>query len=116
MTDSNLSTTSGTGAQNNTQDPQTAGNSAASGSPTASVQPGIVGSLDSGTGGVPLTSQSLPTIALTPTTASVVTVAPVALPQHHHFGSLLIGISIILFIAAVALVATTFLPAKNTTK
>lgn len=116
MADTNLSTSTGTGAQNSTQDPQTAGNSAGSGSPTASVQPGIIGSLDTGTGGVLLTSQSLPTIALTPTTASVATVAPVALPPRHHFGPLLAGVSIILFIVAVALIIGVFLPAKKTTK
>ncbi|MDL2341675.1 MAG: hypothetical protein QFB87_01175 [Patescibacteria group bacterium] len=106
-----LPTTTGTGTQNSTQDPQTAGTSAGSGAPISQVQPGAVNTLDTGTGGVPLTSQNLSTVALKPT-SSLVVKPDVA--QQHTSASTTVAASL-LFVVALVLVVSIFMPAKNTT-
>lgn len=112
MADTLSTIKTGAGTQNSTQDPQTAGNSAGAGTPTSSVQPGSVGSLDTATGGVPLGGSRLSTIPLSQTSTSVVKAD--AGPQHSGLASS--GISIVLFLLAAGMLIAIFAPAKNTTK
>ncbi|MBC7707750.1 hypothetical protein H7Y63_00825 [Polaromonas sp.] len=107
-----LPITAAYGSQTTTQDPQTAGGSAGSGTPVSSVQPGAVNSLDTGTGGVPLTTQNLSTVKLQPTTAVVV--KPDAVNQQHSAATT-VG-AVLLFIVAVVLILAILIPAKNTTE
>lgn len=108
----NLPTTSGDGTQNTTQDPQSAGTSSGNGTQAAAVQPGTTSLLlDAASGGVPLTAQKLPTIALAPTNTSVAHISPA--PLHHS--PVLTAVSALLFVIAVALVISTLMPTKNTT-
>ena len=104
-------TTTGSGTQNTTQDPQTAGTSTGSGAPTSSVQPGSVSSLDTAVGGVPLSGSKLSTVALSPTTATVVKADVIP----HHTSVATVGLAAIFFILALGLLIAVFVPAKNTT-
>lgn len=109
----NLPTTSGTGTQNTTQDPQSAGTSSGGGTQAAAVQPGTTSLLlDAASGGVPLTTQKLSTIAIAPTNTSVAHSSPV--PIRHN--PLLTGVSILLFVIAIGLIISTLMPTKSTTK
>jgi hypothetical protein len=113
MNDSNLSTTSGSGTQNTTQDPQSVGESTGSGTQSAKVQPGTTSTLlDNSTGGVPLQNQALSTVALPKVTASV---AQPATPLNTTNSPVSTGFSILLFLIAGAVLLAIFLPAKNTT-
>ena len=103
--------TTGTGTQNATQDPQTAGTSAGAGTPTSSVQPGSFGSLDTATGGVPLNNTTLSTVALSTKSSTVVKPDPIQPSSNAFQGSL----SIIFFLLAVGLLVAIFGPSKNTT-
>ncbi len=113
MNENSLPTISGTGTQNTTQDPQSAGSSAGSGTAASSVQPGTApASLDVQTGGVPLINQNLSTIALPRTSGSVAQAAPPARTNN----PIVTGISIVFFLLAVGLILAILLPAKNTTE
>lgn len=107
-----LKATSSGPSQNTTQDPQAAGTSAGGGTQASAVQPGGENNLFNSTGGVPLTQQKLSTVALKPTTGLVV---KPDVPQRHT-SPVLVGTSAVLFIIAVVLIISTFLPTKNTTE
>ena len=107
-----LKATSSGPSQNATQDPQAAGTSDGGGTQASAVQPGGSNNLFNSTGGVPLTDQKLPTVALKPTTGLVV---KPDIPQRHT-SPVLVGMSAILFIIALVLIVSTFLPTKNTTE
>ena len=104
-------TAAGTGTQNSTQDPQTAGTSAGAGTPSSSVQPGSVGSLDTVTGGIPLSGTQLSTIALSSQTTTVVK-PDLTRSSSHPFQT---GLSVVFFILAIGLLLAIFGPSKNTT-
>lgn len=113
MNENNLLTVPGTGTQNSTQDPQSAGSSAGSGASGSSVQPGTApAALDVQTGGVPLTSQNLSTIALPQTSGAVAQSSPPAQPNN----PIMTGASVLFFLLALGIIIAIFLPAKNTTK
>ncbi len=104
-------TNAGTGTQNSTQDPQTAGTSTGAGTSSSSVQPGSVSSLDTATGGVPLGGSKLSTIPLSQTSTTVVKTDTG--PPPTAFAAP--GLSILFFVLAAALLVAIFVPAKNTT-
>ena len=107
-----LKATSSGPSQSTTQDPQFAGTSTGGGTQASEVQPGTTSNLFNSTGGVPLTDQKLSTVALKPTTGLVVKPAV----QQRNTSPVLVGTSAILFIIALVLIISTFLPTKNTTE
>lgn len=104
-------TNTGSGTQNATQDPQTAGSSTGAGTSSSSIQPGSVGSLDTTTGGVPLSGSKLSTIPLSQTSTTVVK----ADTSPHHSSFVATGLSILFFVLAAALLIAIFVPSKSTT-
>jgi hypothetical protein len=118
MANNQLTATSGSGTQGTDQNPQA---SVASGTPTAqagSVQPGTATSLlTGGTTGVALQTTPLSTVSLDNTTAQTQTAPRTAqaLPARHHINPVLLSLSVVLCLIAIALFWFTTRTAKNTT-
>ncbi|MEO8104889.1 MAG: hypothetical protein ABI602_00955 [Candidatus Saccharibacteria bacterium] len=109
----NLTTTSGGGAQTTTENPQVA----TPGSQTQSsqaVQPGTAASLLTSSSGIQLTNASVPLVSLTTSTAPAPSVVPPAATRH-ALNPVLSGLSVLLFIVAIALFVLTSKTSKKTT-
>jgi hypothetical protein len=110
-----LNTTNGGGTQGTTQDPQSA-------TSDSSLNPTSQGNLQSGTinlfnggNGVSLKPASLSTVNINASTSAKI--QPVTTPvKHHSVNSLLLGIVIVVFVAAMVSFWRTTLAAKNTTE
>jgi hypothetical protein len=106
-----LTATSATGNQSSAQNPQSAG-SAVTGTNGSSVQPGTNASALTSTGGVPLQSGQLSTVPL----ATQATGATQTVSTQHHKNPVLSGVSIVLFVVAIALFALLARADKTTTE
>jgi len=106
-----LTATKATGTQTATQSPQSAG-SATTGTQSSSVQPGTSASALTSTDGVPLQSGSLSTIPLaTQATGTTQNAQPA-----HHRSPVATGVSVLLFVVAIALFALLARADKTTTE
>src|SRR5665213_1338151 len=110
-----LSTTTGSGTQGTTQNPQTASQqSTTPANQTSNVQPSAPNTYLTNVGGVPLQPTGGESISLASTTATTTT--PTKLTVHHHPNGALLGFSGLLFVIAMVLFWSTSRTAKNTTK
>ena len=114
-----LSITSGSGSvtsQANTQTPQNSVGPSTGAVSSKNVQTGTASQLlaNSGTGGVALTAQPLTTVTVNGSTTST-QATPATSPAKHHFNPVLLGIVVVLVVAAVAAAWGINRSAKNTT-
>ncbi|HXR49626.1 MAG TPA: hypothetical protein VN778_01210 [Verrucomicrobiae bacterium] len=108
-----LSTTTGSGTQTTTQSPQASTGTTGTTESSSSVQPGTATSLLSSQNGMPLHASALTTVNLTGATQAQTSQA--APPSKHHINGGLLGISLALFVIAIALFWFTSRPVKSTT-
>lgn len=106
MADNQLTTTSGSESQANTQSPQAAGAGVTGSVQSGSVQPGTATSLlNGGQNGVPLNGSALSTVSLnTPPQAATASVIKAAIPkQNHHVNSVFLAFpALLILVAAIA--------------
>ena len=114
MAGTQLNATTSDGQQTSTQNPQTAGQSAISGAPAGSVQPGTSSDLLNGQGSVQLHDQPLTTVNLSAAPDVSPQPKPVAPPQH-HFNPVLLLITAVLLLIAAGSVVSISRSSKNTT-
>jgi hypothetical protein len=114
-----LPVSGGGGSQTTTQSPQTGASGNPGGTKSSNLQPGTSTSLLNGTGTVPLTQPSLPTIALpdlgktqTTTGTAKETAKP---PEANHANAALLGISLGVLLVALAVFYWAGRTDKNTT-
>ncbi len=115
MAQPRLTTVPGSGTQTTTQTPQAATNQTGSlAAKSGAVQPGTASSvLTSSNGGIALQSTPLTTVSLSAITSQAP--APVTVPAKHHLNPVLMGVSVLLCLIAVAMFWATMRSAKNTT-
>ncbi|MDB5168878.1 MAG: hypothetical protein JWO41_234 [Candidatus Saccharibacteria bacterium] len=106
-----LTTTNATGAQTQTQSPQSAG-SATTGTQSSSIQPGTAAGALTSTGGVPLQNTALSVVPLSTQSTGATQTTPV----QHHTNPVLTGVSIVLFLVSVVLFSLLARDDKTTTE
>lgn len=112
---STLNAIASSGSQVSTQDPQTSVSSSGLGGGQSAVQPGTAASLLTSSSGIQLGSGSVPTIALTTSTATPAQTNSTQ-AAHRAINPVLLTLAIILFVAAIVLFVSTTRSAKSTTK
>lgn len=110
----NQLTTTSSKDQATTQNPQLAGQPAANGAQSSSVQPGTAAALLNNQGGVPLQEKVLPSVNLTATTSSVVTRPEPNTVAKHHVNLSLFILPALLVTAALVLFWVAGRSPKNT--
>jgi hypothetical protein len=115
MAEAQLNTTTNSGQQSATQNPQTAGQPALPGASSGSIQPGTKTDLLAGQGSIPLTNRPLTTVSLSPgaqVSSAPKPITPVAKPSFTPF--LILAAMLLVLVAAASVVAINR-TAKNTT-
>jgi hypothetical protein len=106
-------------SQASTQTPQASVGPSGAATTSGGVQPGTASSLltTSSATGISLKSQVLPTVTVSGTsTGSLQAADTKTTPAKHHANVVLVGIAVVLLVAAVAFFWTTARSAKNTTE
>ena len=106
-----LTTTTSSGAQASTQNPQVATQQNQTQNSQA-IQPGTAANLLNSGQGIPLNNVPVPLVSLNTSTA---TSAVVAVPHRQAINPVLGGISVLLFVVAIGLFVLTSRSSKNTT-
>ena len=107
---SNLTTTTGSGAQATTQNPQVATQDNQTQNSQA-IQPGTAANLLNSTHGIVLNNVPVPLVSLNTSTAT----PPATVQPHSTINPVLGGLSVLLFIVAIGLFVLTSRTSKNTT-
>ncbi len=105
-----LTTTTGSGAQATTQNPQVATQDNQTQNSQA-IQPGTAANLLNSTQGIPLNNVPVPLVSLNTSTAT----PPASIPPHPAINPVLGGLSVLLFVVAIGLFVLTSRSTKNTT-
>jgi hypothetical protein len=106
-----LTTTTGSGAQASTQNPQVATQDNQTQN-SQTIQPGTAANLLNSTQGISLNNVAVPLVSLT-TSTTTASVAPLA--SHRTINPVLGGLSVLLFVLAIGLFVLTSRTSKNTT-
>ena len=99
MADNQLSATTNSTTQSNTQSPQTVGTTSGT-AQSSSVQPGTASTLLVSQNGITLHPTALPHASLT---SGTIKAPATPVPQHHHWNPVLTGLAVLLFLAAIVL-------------